>query len=85
MLKYSSMDGHLFMMLEISIITFSKQWEIKIHPNKQSAYTCVKYTLDLTANQLSLSTYENAITHLYSLNKRTLYALDLTTHYSNQH
>ena len=37
-----------------------------------------------TANQQSSSTLENATTH-QSLNKRTLYALDLTTYYSNQH
>jgi hypothetical protein len=46
---------------------------------------CVEHTLDLAVNQLSLSTHENATTYLYSLNKRTLYTLDLTTHYLNQH
>jgi hypothetical protein len=41
--------------------------------------------LDLATNQLSLSIHENATTHPHLLNKHTLYALDLTTYYSNQH
>jgi hypothetical protein len=47
--------------------------------NEQSAYAYVEHASDSAANQPSSSTHKNATTPTKSLNKRTLYALDLNS------